>query len=117
MNTDLSTSGGIHWIVLMPINNYLYICDPLGMYNYRPYDNIMFNTINELELTPYFYKYKIQMKNSVHCGWFSIYIAKLLNSIQSPTIQKCDNTIYNQFGHTADIDDEKVLIKNFGLSN
>ena len=47
VNTDISSGPGIHWIVLYPVKEICYIIDPLGENNFRPYDKIMIDRINE----------------------------------------------------------------------
>ena len=76
MNTDISSGPGIHWIVLYPVDKVCYIFDPLGENNFRPYDKIMIEKINEYDLKIKFYPGRIQFKNSNLCGYFSIMIAK-----------------------------------------
>ena len=50
VNTDISSGPGIHWIVLYPVKEICYIIDPLGENNFRPYDKIMIDKINEFGL-------------------------------------------------------------------
>ena len=82
MNTDISSGPGIHWIVLYPVKEICYIIDPLGENNFRPYDKIMIDKINEFGLKIKFYPGRIQFKNSNLCGYFSIMIAKYLKKYE-----------------------------------
>ena len=50
MNTDISSGPGIHWIVLYPVDKVCYIFDPLGENNFRPYDKIMIEKLNDYGL-------------------------------------------------------------------
>ena len=50
MNTDISSGPGIHWIVLYPVDKVCYIFYPLGENNFRPYDKIMIEKLNDYDL-------------------------------------------------------------------
>ena len=112
MNTDISSGPGIHWIVLYPVDKVCYIFDPLGENNFRPYDKIMIDKINEYELKIKFYPGRIQFKNSNLCGYFSIMIAKYLKKYEPDEPFKLINEL---FGLKPDNNDIKQLIKHFGV--
>lgn len=112
VNTDISSGPGIHWIVLYPVKDICYIIDPLGENNFRPYDKIMIDIINDYGLKIKFYPGRIQFKNSNLCGYFSIMIAKYLKKYEP------DNPIHlinELFGLKADNNDIKQLINHFGV--
>ena len=112
VNTDISSGPGIHWIVLYPVKDICYIIDPLGENNFRPYDNILINTINDYGLKIKFYPGRIQFKNSNLCGYFSIMIAKYLKKYEPDQPFKIINEL---FWLKPDNNDIKQLIKHFGV--
>lgn len=120
MNTDVSGSPGIHWMACCCPSGekILYIADTLGIDNRRPYDALMKEIAEESGYDIQFYPHKIQLSFSTHCGWFAIVIGKLFewlaksNKLDIPIIEKY---LEELFGKTADIDDEELLIKIFGL--
>ena len=112
MNTDISSGPGIHWIVLYPVDKVCYIFDPLGENNFRPYDKIMIDKINEYDLKIKFYPGRIQFKNSNLCGYFSIMIAKYSKKYEPDEPFKIINEL---FGLKPDNNDIKQLIKHFGV--
>ena len=112
MNTDISSGPGIHWIVLYPVDKVCYIFDPLGENNFRPYDKIMIDKINDYDLKLKFYPGRIQFKNSNLCGYFSIMIAKYLKKYEPDQPFKIINEL---FGLKPDNNDIKQLIKHFGV--
>ena len=79
--------------------------------NFRPYDKIMIDRINEFGLKIKFYPGRIQFKNSNLCGYFSIMIAKYLKKYEP---DNPFNLINELFGLKADNNDIKQLIKHFG---
>jgi hypothetical protein len=114
VNTDVSSGFGIHYIVLCKLDNNCYICDSLGKNNYRPYDNIMLKTIKNNGLNCIWYPFKFQVKTSVKCGWWSIFVCKLIQNLQNKSPQNITENIKKFVGKTAEISDENVLIKFFG---
>ena len=112
MNTDISSGPGIHWIVLYPVDKVCYIFDPLGENNFRPYDKIMIEKLNDYDLKIKFYPGRIQFKNSNLCGYFSIMIAKYLKKYEPDEPFKLINEL---FGLKPDNNDIKQLIKHFGV--
>ena len=112
MNTDISSGPGIHWIVLYPVDKVCYIFDPLGENNFRPYDKIMIDKINDYDLKIKFYPGRIQFKNSNLCGYFSIMIAKYLKKYEPDQPFEIINEL---FGLKPDNNDIKQLIKHFGV--
>lgn len=112
MNTDISSGPGIHWIVLYPVDKVCYIFDPLGENNFRPYDKIMIEKLNDYDLKIKFYPGRIQFKNSNLCGYFSIMIAKYLKKYEPDEPFKIINEL---FGLKPDNNDIKQLIKHFGV--
>lgn len=112
VNTDISSGPGIHWIVLYPVKEICYIIDPLGENNFRPYDKILIDRINEFGLKIKFYPGRIQFKNSNLCGYFSIMIAKYLKKYEP---DNPFNLINELFGLKADNNDIKQLINHFSV--
>ena len=112
MNTDISSGPGIHWIVLYPVDKVCYIFDPLGENNFRPYDKMMIEKLNDYDLKIKFYPGRIQFKNSNLCGYFSIMIAKYLKKYEPDEPFKIINEL---FGLKPDNNDIKQLIKHFGV--
>lgn len=110
VNTDLSSGGGIHWFVLYPTANKVVVIDSLGQYNERPYDNVMLEQIGR----HVFYPGRYQYDNSNQCGWFAIYVAKLLETHQPTTVREVFKLVKQAFGRTADDGDLRKLIKAFG---
>lgn len=118
LNTDISTGNGIHWITLMPIDNKVFIVDSLSKNNNRPYDYIMFDTINDYNMEPYFYNGEFQYDNDSLCGWFAIYISNMLNNYKHKiTLAIANKLVFNEFGKTPDDEDIYKLIKAFGIKS
>lgn len=118
VNTDLSSGSGIHWIVIYRNNDNLLIIDPLGKKNYRPYDAIMFKTIKDVGLKYKFFDDDIQYSNNSLCGWYSIYVAKLINKNKDKSINEIIDILNSKFkSNGADDDDEKILEKSFGIKS
>jgi hypothetical protein len=118
VNTDHTSGTGIHWITIMPIDDRVFIVDSLGQNNVRPYDNIMFSTFANAGLEPVFYRGRFQWDNDSLCGWFAIYVTKMLNdNAKGISVPIANKLISNTFGHTADDHDVKILINAFGLQN
>lgn len=117
VNTDISTGSGIHWIVMKVFDNTVFIIDPLGPRNYRPYDETMFETIHNNGMRPQFYPGSMQFKTNSLCGWFSIFMAKEINSNNIGSIKECIGLIDQFFGKNrkADKNDERVLVQAFGI--
>lgn len=112
VNTDKSNGEGIHWIVMFPQDDKLFIVDSLGKKNERPYDKIMFNTIRKHGLKPYFYHDSFQYADNSMCGWFAIYVSKLINANKDADLSQMLDDIFKNNG--ADDKDIEVLIKHFG---
>ena len=113
INTDIDKGAGIHWIVMKRFNDIILIIDPLGPYNHRPYDNIMFDILKNYNVK--LYDGAFQYSDSYLCGWFSIFICKLINAYKSTNINDVDLLINQYFGRTADENDVKILVNAFGL--
>ena len=116
-NTDLSSGQGIHWICIYPKDQYAMIIDPLGSKNFRPNDQIMFEQIEQAGYQPFFWNGKLQTMNSVLCGYFAIYVAKMIKGANSPSQNDVHDMIDQHFGRTADQEDVKKLISGFGLTD
>jgi len=113
VNTDTSYGGGIHWIVLFVRNGICYIIDSLGKNNKRDNEGSMIKQILDFDLKPKIYdKGAFQYVNNSMCGWFSIFVAKLINYNKNVDIFKM---IYNIFGSRPDDNDIMILIRSFGL--
>lgn len=112
INTDLSNGEGIHWIVLYPKDGTLYVIDPLGPKNYRPYDNVFSQVASQSGLTIKYFPGRFQFNNSQECGWFAIYVAKLLQKTNGDPF----NIVKSTFGRTADRGDQTVLKNAFGTN-
>ena len=80
--------------------------------NFRPYDKIMIEKLNDYDLKIKFYPGRIQFKNSNLCGYFSIMIAKYLKKYEPDEPFKIINEL---FGLKPDNNDIKQLIKHFGV--
>lgn len=55
------------------------------------------------------------MDSSVHCGWFSIFVAKMIKNLQHPSPAVIENQLIKVFGKSADMNDELVLAQSFGV--
>lgn len=113
MNTDVKgegTQGGIHWITVYPRGDTIYIIDSLGKDNYRLYDNLMFSQMVGMKVR--FFNGKFQYDDDVLCGFFTIYICKMLQN--NP---ECDvfEEVEKVFGLSADDGDIRKLIDAFGM--
>jgi hypothetical protein len=113
VNTDTSQGSGIHWITMFARNRVCYIIDSLGPNNERPNDDMMFETIEKAGLKPKLYPYPFQYLDNSFCGWFAIYVAKLINKNKNSDVVKL---VYDVFGNSADDGDIQKLIDGFGLS-
>jgi len=80
VNNDVSTGDGIHWFVIVPIDNTVYIIDPLGSNNRVPTSRIMFDKLKQMGYKYKYYDGQIQYDDSVLCGYFSIMIANEINN-------------------------------------
>lgn len=116
INSDLSNGVGQHWFTIYLKNDLAYIIDSLGPNNYRQYDNIMFKILINNGFKIRFYPYKFQMNNSNKCGFFSIYVAKLIQKMRYPSFDVIEHELIKLFGRSPDMDDEKVLINGFGVN-
>jgi len=112
INTDLSSGQGIHWITLYPKNGICYIIDSLGAENDRPNDDVMFEIIEDAGLKPKFYPHSYQYMDNSMCGWFAMYVCKLINKNKSAHPFKLVNDV---FGNSADDGDIQKLIDAFGM--
>ena len=134
VNTDLSQFSGVHWIVMIPRSNgTMYMFDPLGPENEHvasdgsSTDSLIEASSGVRPFNPeqghggfkgghallHRYPYATQISTTGHCGWFCIYVAKLLHHAiqQCPNIsnKKLDALIVENFGQTADWGDVKKL--------
>jgi len=125
LNTDLSGNPGVHWIVLTGLkNSFAHIFDSLGSKNPRKdadgniTDKILFDRLRSQGYNRiHFYPYKVQLIDSSACGNFSIFTAKLIQSLlkEDPNLspESLDSAIISQFGKTASQKDERLLAKLF----
>lgn len=97
---------------MYPKNNKLYIIDSLGKDNYRQYDDIMFKIIKQEGLTPVFYHDYFQYADNSQCGWFAIFVTKLINKNKTVDVFKMLDDIFGNNG--PDDNDIKVLENAFG---
>jgi len=113
VNTDVSTSQGIHWIIIYPLQSTNVIIDPLGPDNFRPYDKDMFNQLQQYQ----FYNGSFQLEDSSLCGWFAMAVVKMLKQYRPTTPQAVFKLLDSYFGtdRTADANDEQVLLQFFDL--
>ena len=128
INTDISGGPGVHWIVavLRPKGG-LYIYDPLGPANDRVdsmgehVDQYLRKQSKGAEHKLHLYPHPSQIRTTGHCGWFSIYVAKLLKRYLDvfPDIsnEQVDQLIVKRFGRTADWGDVRKLIEALDLPN
>jgi hypothetical protein len=116
INSDISSGNGIHYYVVYVYEiNKVYIIDSLGKQQHsgRPYDDIMMQSLNGFDVR--WFPYKFQMNKSVHCGWFSIFTAKLVERLNYPPVNVVEQRLIKLFGKTADNADEQVLVNAFGV--
>lgn len=94
----------------------VFIIDPLGPRNERPYDDTMFNIINTNGMKHKFYNGSMQYDDGSICGWFAIFLCKVINQINPQSIGECEKLIDQIFGRDRKPDDGdlEVLIKAFG---
>ena len=114
-NTDISTSEGIHWITLVRVSKTVCIIDPLGPDNERPYDDMMFGAIRDLNCDAHIFPHKFQLASSSSCGYFAMYVAELIKSLAKPTPQSIDNAVERAFGDSADTGDLQRIAAYFHL--
>jgi hypothetical protein len=122
VNTDLSSGPGIHWLCACCLvdgnQNVLYVVDPLGPENERPNDKVMLDIAHNNNYDVELYPHTIQEKWSVHCGYFSIVVAKLMIWLKKQnrlTIDDIEKETIKLFGRYADLSDEALLAQLFGL--
>ncbi len=115
INTDLSSGEGIHWMCAMPIGDTLFVVDSLGADNVRPHDDLMFDIARRAGLTPQFYRGRFQYADNSNCGWFALYIAKMLQKMKHPSIASATSAIARVFGRSADDGDLRVIRDAFHL--
>lgn len=100
---------------MYPKDKHVYIIDSLGPENegQRPYDDIMYDVLDDNGFTHDFYPYAYQYENNSMCGWFAIYAAKLINENKNKNPYKL---IYDVFDDIADDGDIKHLMQAFGMN-
>jgi hypothetical protein len=113
INTDLSSGNGIHWVVLYPRGNICYIIDSLGQDNDRPNDDILYETIEDAGLKAKFYPHSFQFLDNSMCGFFAMYVCKLINKNKNADVFKM---VTDVFGTDADDGDIQKLIDGFGMN-
>lgn len=116
INTDLSGGPGIHWIVLVPIDEHVYIIDSLGPDNYRPNDATMLSKLNQMGYDYSVYDGTYQYANDSLCGFFAIYVANLVKNFGNDiTPRQLFELVYDAFQDTPDDGDIQKLIESFGI--
>lgn len=121
MNTCLSDQAGIHWVACCLIKERgtptLYLYDSLGKDNLRPNDRLMKQTLKDKGIELYLHDDKAQFDTSVWCGWFAIFICKMMQQLPYLSIGTINNMITKHFGgdKKATRRDEEVIIRAFGL--
>lgn len=117
VNTDVSNGSGIHWICVILVDGTVYIIDSLGPSNFRPYDNLMLTNLAQAGYDYAFYDGRFQWDNDSLCGWFAIYVAKVLkDSPDRLTPKLVFDIVYDAFGRDPDDGDIQKLIESFGLN-
>ena len=96
--------NGLHWLAMKRFEGRTveggsaprtYVFDPLGpKNNTRPHDDIMGQQLERLGEARWF-PYATQSKRTHHCGWFSIAVAKILDSFD--TIDEAEEEIMEHF--------------------
>ena len=114
VNTDVSSGPGIHWIVFLLRGKTVYVIDPLGPNNYRPYQGVINQLASKNGLSLKYFPGEFQFDDNSSCGWFSVYVAKALQLINPKDPFKL---VEKYFGLTADDGDIKRLIKGFGMTS
>ena len=121
VNSDKETSQGRHWFVMLPIDDVVFIVDSLGKNNKRGNDGLMLKIIKDNGFIPQFYNGAFQYSNDSMCGFFSIYIAKMLNKYQGKvdqgklTPEIASRLVEKAFGKHPSEKDIFRLIKAFGV--
>jgi len=120
VNTDRKGGPGVHWIVLTPLESGVHLYDPLGPRNERvdsqgrAVDGIVARRAGD---RVYIYPHTSQLSRSTLCGWFAIYVARLITTLVSRhpkvTPRDLDSLIESQFGLRADAKDVDVLRRAF----
>jgi hypothetical protein len=111
INTDLSSGPGIHWITLVNRNKMVHIVDSLGKNNHRQYDDIMKQQLKGYDYQ--FYDGYFQKIDNTMCGYFAIFVAKLINSLPDKDPFQLVESV---FGRTADAGDILKLVHAFGTN-
>ena len=96
------------------INRTIIIIDPLGDSLDHPNDKMIRQSITDAGYKLKLYHGRFQMLTSTHCGFFSIYVAKMIQACHPKTIAQVEALVNHTFGRTADIDDEHVIADAFG---
>ena len=119
LNSDISSGKGYHWLCCYEYSpNHLFIIDPLGPKNYRPYNNIMMKILKENNYDVIYYPFKFQQQLSNLCGEWSIWVAKIIeelkNEYEEVTPRLITKKLVSLVGRTADKKDVLQLIDAFG---
>ena len=107
VNTDLTGGEGVHWVVLTRLPaGHVYLYDPLGPTNDRVTSD---GTPSDLPYT-HTYPYESQLSSTGHCGYFAVYVARIIRRIARHTQLTplaMTNAIKAEFGRSADWGDAK----------
>lgn len=116
VNTDLSSGPGQHWIVAYCVPKTAVIFDSLGAHNFRPNDVVMWKQLKSKGYETTFWRGQSQYDDSVQCGWFSLYTAKILQKHKPKTVDQAVDVVEHYLGKEADDGDIKKIIKAFGMA-
>jgi hypothetical protein len=113
VNTDFAGNKGVHWITMIRLSEGSYMYDPLGKTNSRVTSGGQLIDHLLIKNKTYVYPFESQMVSSDDCGYFSLYVARLMKKAfrQNPnlTCKQLDQIIQRKFGKTADRGDVKHL--------
>lgn len=121
LNTDLSVGRGIHYIVMYVYKpNKVFIIDSLGSKpKGRPYDAVMKQILDENNMTWKFYPYTFQTDDSKLCGYWAIWVVKLIEELKKhyyhPSPKLIIHELQEHFTKSASVENNKELVEAFGV--
>lgn len=112
VNTDRTGGPGVHWIVLVKLRHgIIYLYDPLGPKN-RLVDQYG-RSVRSLIKANRQYPYETQIDTTSHCGYFAIFVARLIQDMVKSGSELTPTTITKaieaHFGQSADWGDVKRM--------
>jgi len=108
-NTATSDQDGIHWITIRRYGPTAFIFDPLGPRNVRPNDKMMVDTLRAAGVNKIaWFPHAVQDKQTTHCGWFALAVAKLINSQRPRTALGASRLVAQYFGPARSASRENV---------